>query len=457
MSAAEAIGAYIGQKLGLIPQERWTSALKRAEPDLLRRRGVGLEELARRIDTDVDVYLELAGLLSVGETYFLRHGAHFDLLVRHVARRLASLGPDEHVDIWSAGCSSGEEPYSIAIAIHARLGPEALARVRIVATDVDPRAIAKAERARFTAWSFRGAPPWLLSTYFAREPGGGATLEHEGVKRAVRFQTMPLGARAPLFSKGSLDVVFFRNVAIYLLDDAREALQREMRRALRDGGLLFQGPSDPPPPSEAFALVPDDTTYCCFEAGRAPSLRETTTRVYAPKPGRGATARETRRPPALAHRTPSASMRATAAPSANGALAPVSSATVRSPAEVEAALALAERGEVAAALARVALGEAELDATARVLRGKIFLAARRFSDAVSELRAAVFLEPHPILPRYWYASALHAARADRLASAQLRELERRLEALDSSAFVEDGETPATELLGSVRFLLEAYE
>lgn len=454
MNAAHTIGAYIGKKLGLIPQERWIGALERAEPDLVRRRGRNLEELAALIDTDVDVYLELAGLLSVGETYFLRHGPHFDLLVSHVETRLHALAPGEYVTIWSAGCSSGEEPYSIAIALHARLGPDALERVRIIGTDVDPRAIAKAERARYTAWSFRGAPPWLLPTYFAREPSGGATLEHQGVRRAVRFQAMPLATRTPMFPDGSLDLVFFRNVAIYLLDDAREALHREMRRALRDGGLLMQGPSDPPPSSSAFALVPDDTTYCCFVAGRFSPTPAPTPRVREPYPhGTPRAARPTNRPPALRPRPTPASGFATVAQ-------PMQATTARAPLAadaVEGLLARAERGDVAGALLAVGPGAEGADAATRLVRGKIFLAARRLPEAVEELRAAVFLDPIPILPRYWYASALHAARRDRLAPAQLRELERRLEALDSGATVEDGVTPATELLGSVRLLLEVYE
>ncbi len=461
--AARTASTLIGRSLGLIPQDRFIGALERAEADLVRRRGKGLAELLPEIERDRELYLELAGVLCVGETYFLRHAPHFAELVRVVERRLGELPPDGRVRIWSAGCSSGEEPYSIAIALHSTLGDAALARVSIVATDVDPRAIAKAGRARYTAWSFRGAPPWLGPTYF-RPEGTGMRLVHPAILSAVTFEAMPLASRAPMFEPGSLDVVFFRNVAIYLVDAAREELHRAMRGALRDGGLLVQGPSDPHPDRRLFALAPGDGTYCCFLAGAGaapPPLRIAARTEASPAL---AAVRPTYRPPALARRSAGpadrpAPLESLASRVGNAPrLAPVPAET--RPAEILLrALEQAERGRLEAAmrvaepLLRGGLGSA----TARVVRGQIFLAARDLPSAIDELRSAVYLDPEPILARYWYASALHTAHRDRTAYPQLRELERRLRTLDAGALLEDGETSAGELLASVELLMEAYE
>lgn len=448
MSPAITISEKLANRLGLIPHPRFVPSLERAEPRFVERYGVGLAELVDRMDVDREVFHDLAGALSVGETYFLRHDAHFDRICTLVQERLTANLPGDPIVIWSAGCSSGEEPYSVALALLERFGEAVLDRIAIYATDVDPRAIARAERAEYTPWSFRGAPAWLDERYFRRATGENRTLVHPRIRRAVSFDCATLEARSRTFTTASVDLVLFRNVSIYLTDAAREALHVEMRRLLRPSGLLVQGPSDPAPRTTEFVREPGDVTFCCHVPARADgSIPRATSlpRASEPRPTRAPA--PARRPVA---RRPMGSPRP---PSIAPALAPIAIAAEPTLADRESVLSLAERGELDVALRTVT--SFTLAPVARaVLLGKLHLAARDPVAAGEHLRRAVFLAADDPMARYWYAQALELAGDPAGARRQLVELARKLERIAPDVRFEDGEFRADELGSSVSFFLE---
>jgi chemotaxis protein methyltransferase CheR len=222
---AESAGVSLGQ--GLDPALR--DGLEAAAAAL----GVSPDEIARRIvarePTALGALVEHA---VVGETAFWRHPEQLAAFVR-LAREAP--GP---LRIWSAGCATGEEPYSIAIALleAGRLG----AGDRILATDVSARALAAASAGAFRARALRKLPPALARWL---EPGDPRRVRRE-VRALVSFARHNLAADP--VPHGGFDVVFCRNVLIYFSPETADAALHRLVGALAPGGTLVLGPVEVP-------------------------------------------------------------------------------------------------------------------------------------------------------------------------------------------------------------------
>ena len=190
----------------------------------------------------------LALELTVGETYFFRHPHHFKFL-REALRKIApTRTPGDPIRMWSAGCSSGEEAYSMAIAALEALGPSAETQVEIVGTDINAECVARARAATYGEWSFRDVEPEVRARWFE---GDGARFRVAEAPRAmVRFTERnlldgpPFAPAMGAWSRG-IDVIFCRNVLIYFEPAAIDRVTERLARALVRGGLLVPGPSDP--------------------------------------------------------------------------------------------------------------------------------------------------------------------------------------------------------------------
>ncbi len=182
--------------------------------------------------------------LTVGETYFFRDAAQFDLIRRTVLPDLARRhGPEPRLWAWSAGCATGEEAYSLAILFE----EEGLARrARILATDLSETALAKARVGIYGAWSLRGGTGPTLARYFHH--AGPQYRVVERLREPIVFASLNLasdpypGTRpdAP-----AMDLILCRNVLIYLDPQRVAEVARRLFEALADGGWLITGPSDP--------------------------------------------------------------------------------------------------------------------------------------------------------------------------------------------------------------------
>lgn len=214
------------------------------------------ETLSRRVgaqQTSTEAYLdrlalgasgaELAALaqeLTVGETFFFRHMAQFRALRDTVLpERLLAVGGARGLRVLSAGCASGEEPYSIAMTL-LDAGPEATRDLSIRAVDMNPAVLEKARRARYGSWALRDTPPAMRLRWFIQE--GDALAPVDSVRETVRFERRNLAADDPeLWQPGSLDVVFCRNVLMYFTPEQSRAAIARIERALAPGGYLFLG------------------------------------------------------------------------------------------------------------------------------------------------------------------------------------------------------------------------
>ena len=208
----------------------------------------GLHDAAHfraRLARDGSVFDALIDALTVRETYFFRDPRHFTL-VRDtlVPALLDTHGPSHRLRLWSAGCSSGEEPYSLAI-LFREMGMAA--GVQIFATDISSTALEKARAATYSAWSIRRASFEGYERYF-REQDGAFVLDDVIRERVHLEHHNLLGECPPSFAGGDkpLDIILCRNVMIYFGHEAICRLAQRLYQWLHEGGWLVAGPSDPP-------------------------------------------------------------------------------------------------------------------------------------------------------------------------------------------------------------------
>lgn len=190
------------------------------------------EELANLID-----------LLTNHETYFFRERTQLEALVREVVPEMRAQRADaaRPVQIWSAGCSTGEEPYSLVM-LGLEAGLEPGRDFQVVASDISRAVIARARTGLYRDSSFRDADERLRTRYFARKDGVSRLSDE--VRRHVDFMHLNLVDEAKLALLGTLDVILCRNVVIYFDLATRRRVLRTFHEKLRPGGCLLLGHSE---------------------------------------------------------------------------------------------------------------------------------------------------------------------------------------------------------------------
>jgi two-component system CheB/CheR fusion protein len=181
--------------------------------------------------------------LLIGVTSFFRDPEAFQVLEDQIIPTLfADKRADAVIRVWSAGCSTGEEAYSLAILLQERM--EVLKQhyaVQVFATDIDSRAIATARAGLYPASIAADVSPERLARFFTAEPGGGAYRIHKGIRDLLVFSEHDV-IKDPPFSK--LDLISCRNLLIYLSAELQKKLIPLFHYALNPGGMLFLGTSE---------------------------------------------------------------------------------------------------------------------------------------------------------------------------------------------------------------------
>jgi chemotaxis protein methyltransferase CheR len=183
----------------------------------------------------------LVSALTVPETYFFRHIEQFNAFADVVLPNARSLCRSfRKISVLSAGCASGEEPYSLAILAREQ-GADFAGNVAIRAVDANPVMLAKARRACYSAWALRETPPDLRRRWF--RPVGREFALEDSFRSAVTFQETNLAQEnAELWAVPSCyDVIFCRNVLMYFTQESAQALVDRLTRSLVPGGYLFLG------------------------------------------------------------------------------------------------------------------------------------------------------------------------------------------------------------------------
>lgn len=228
-------------------------ALGAGKEELVRSR---LTKCLRRLELDsFTAYLDhvesdrsmrelalMVDLLTTNKTSFFREGAHFEYLTEQVIPELAASG--QAIRMWSAGCSTGEEPYTMAMLLHGSISQTPRRDVRILATDISARVLARARDARYAEITVREIPPAIARQYLSPVSEGGNTTYavRSDIRSLVHFAQLNLMAPWPM--QRPFQVIFCRNVMIYFDRETQQRLVQRFWDALAPGGHLFVGHSE---------------------------------------------------------------------------------------------------------------------------------------------------------------------------------------------------------------------
>lgn len=192
-----------------------------------------------RADAEFD---QIYDMVTTNETYFFREPAQLTAFVEEVIPEILSRKSFKKIRIWSAGCSSGEEPYSLAMLLQ-EAGYYEHASFEIFASDISQQVLAKARRGHYRETAFRATEPALRDKYFTRQPDGSWHL-HDDIRNRVSFGRLNLYDQARVSLLGHLDVIFCRNVIIYFDDTSKRVVVTNFYNRLVDGGYLLLGHSE---------------------------------------------------------------------------------------------------------------------------------------------------------------------------------------------------------------------
>ena len=234
--------ALIEQRFGLAATTQFRTDLDAilnflADGDLERY----VRMLQHSPETD-PAWQKLVHTLTIGETYFLRDRGHFhvlkNLVLPEIIRQRRAQG-DLHLTIWSAGCATGEEAYSIAFVLHELLPDLPRWTITLMGTDINDYALRLAQYGVYRDWSFRHTDDTLQRRYFEQHADGWQI--KPDIQRMVRFQHTNLLTGAPL---SEADVIFCRNVLIYFENSRIAPTEDMLFKTLNRGGWFFLGQAE---------------------------------------------------------------------------------------------------------------------------------------------------------------------------------------------------------------------
>ncbi|MBI5034476.1 MAG: hypothetical protein HZB51_28470 [Chloroflexi bacterium] len=249
----ERFRAFIQERIGLdVTEDRKMIMARALAEGMQTSMSNTLDEFYRFLTLSSNtspVWDQLVSALTVGETYFFRNTAHFDALAKEILPRI--LADREHlsrrVRIWSAGCATGEEPYSVAILLSELIPNLDSWNISIFATDINREALQKARDGLYGAWSFRGVERRIQETYFRLNSERQYAIA-EKIKRMVTFGYFNLVSDPyPSLANNTnaMDVILCRNVTIYFRAEVTQRVLSNFYRCLTPGGWLVPGAAEP--------------------------------------------------------------------------------------------------------------------------------------------------------------------------------------------------------------------
>ncbi|NJP04541.1 MAG: tetratricopeptide repeat protein [Chloroflexaceae bacterium] len=206
-----------------------------------------LEELYQDIVDKGPAWDIVLAHLTIGETSFFRNRPQFEALRQHILPELFKQRASSHtMRIWSAGCASGEEPYSIAMLLTDMLPHDTSWTITILATDINPHFLSRAREALYGEWSFRDLDEQIKQRFFTSEQRRWRL--NSDIRRMVHFSRLNLVEPCyPSIANGTfaLDMILCRNVTIYFEESTTRQIIERFYRALVPGGWLIVGHAEP--------------------------------------------------------------------------------------------------------------------------------------------------------------------------------------------------------------------
>lgn len=239
----QTIAEIIGRELGLhYPANRFEELFRGLEKasELFNNNLTAqnlIEEILKAKTIPEHLYTQLSNALTINETYFFRESPAINLFKDVIIKEIENKGG--HYKIWSAGCSSGEEPFTLAIIIKEMLPSNITNNVKIIATDLSDKVLKKAKEGVYTQWSFRETPNNIRDKYFNLVDGKWQICEQ--IKKMVSFSNLNLiSGQYPNTSRGinNLNLIFCRNVLMYFSHTNINLVTAKLYNSLCEGGWL---------------------------------------------------------------------------------------------------------------------------------------------------------------------------------------------------------------------------
>jgi chemotaxis protein methyltransferase CheR len=199
-----------------------------------------------KYDTSQKEFNTLMNLVTTNETSFYRNPPQLrsfqEEVLPLIIKEKQQAGSFRRLKIWSAGCSTGEEPYTIAIIAREVLGADSPWSVEIIANDISEQVLYAARKGIYNEMTLRTTPPEIVAKYFRQD--GGRYVIDDSVKRLVKFSHLNLSDKRKLGLVNECDIIFCRNVMIYFSDEVKKQIIKGFYSSLRPGGYLFIGHSE---------------------------------------------------------------------------------------------------------------------------------------------------------------------------------------------------------------------
>jgi chemotaxis protein methyltransferase CheR len=264
-AAFEYVQTLVRQHAAIVLEEEKAYLVETRLAPLAQREGfASIEHLVAemRVTARNGLHRKVVEAMATSETYFFRDLRPFDALRQVVLPQLLDLPrATERLNIWSAACASGQEPYSIAMLVHESFPALTQGRLRVIASDMSADVLNRARQARYNQMEVnRGLPARLLVKYFDKQ--GADWILKERIRRQVEFRELNL--IGPWSGLPPLDVVFLRNVLIYFDAATKKAILGKVRQALRPGGFLFLGGAETSLNLDASFQRVDFERGCCY-------------------------------------------------------------------------------------------------------------------------------------------------------------------------------------------------
>ena len=224
-----------------------------------------LSQLVEHLHRKRDPHLEcaVADAMTINETSFFRDGRPFELLRMEILPRVIAARPKGRMlRMWSAACSTGQEPYSLAMLVREHFPSLSHSQVQIEATDYSRDVLSRAEAGRYEQIEVnRGLPVRLLTRYFDQD--GEAWVVKPELRSLCRFKWANL-VNAPLPVRGLFDVILLRNVLLYFAPQERRSVLAQVHGMLAQDGVLILGSSEQPVDAERWTpVLSGGTMYFC--------------------------------------------------------------------------------------------------------------------------------------------------------------------------------------------------
>lgn len=192
-----------------------------------------------------DELRKLVELITNNETYFFREPSHFRILKMHLIPEILKQKREKKIKVWSAGCSSGEEAYSIAITLHEARLIYGDFEAQVIATDIDRAALSHGRKGHYNKNAFRSVDVYYLNSYF-KNPAADKTYRviDERIRKMVLFEYVNLFQEDYGELIRDFDIIFFRNVSIYFSKNKIREINKRLAHTLTENGFLFVSSSE---------------------------------------------------------------------------------------------------------------------------------------------------------------------------------------------------------------------